>query len=75
MESEANKIKETLKKNLEPKTIEKIDEIEKEIKKQTTEVKQLFEDKIAKPINDKYKEDIKKVSDAILKSTKDYEVS
>lgn len=35
----------------------------------------MFEDKVGKPINDKYKDDVKKFSESVLKSTKDIEVS
>lgn len=64
-----------VRKNTDPKLVEKIDELEKEVKKHATDAKTFFDDKIGKPINDKYKDDVKKISDAVLKSTKDVEAS
>lgn len=75
LEGELVKLKESARKSLDPKVFEKIDELEKEFKKQTTEAKTLFEDKVGKPINDKYKDDVKKFSESVLRSTKDIEVS
>lgn len=75
METEVGKLREIVRKNVDPKYFEKFDELEKDFKKQATEAKILFEDKVGKPINDKYKDDVKKVSEAVLKSTKDIEVS
>lgn len=75
LETELGKLKESVRKSADPKVAEKIDELEKEIKKQTTEAKAYFEDKVGKPINEKYKDDVKKFSDSVLKSTKDIEVS
>lgn len=75
LETELVKLKESVRKNLDPKIVEKIDDFEKEIKKQSADAKSLFEDKVAKPINDKYKDDVKKITDSVLKTTKDVEVS
>lgn len=75
MESELAKVRELVRKNLDSKVLEKIDDLEKEIKKQSADAKALFEDKIAKPINDKYKDDVKKITDTVLKNTKEVEVS
>lgn len=75
MEAEAIKLKDIVRKNADPKLVEKIDEFEKEVKKHTADAKTFFDDKIGKPINDKYKDDVKKISDSVLKSTKDIEVS
>lgn len=75
LETELGKLRETVRKNLDPKVVEKFDELEKELKKQTADAKVLFDDKVAKPINDKYKDDVKKISEALVKSTKDIEVS
>lgn len=75
LEAELVKLKESARKSLDPKIFEKIDELEKEFKKQTAEVKTILEDKVGKPINDKYKDDVKKFSESVLKSTKDIEVS
>lgn len=75
METEVAKLKEIVTKHVDPKISEKIDELEKEIKKQTAEAKALFDEKIGKPINDKYKDDFKKLTDSVLKTTKEVEVS
>lgn len=60
LESQIVSLKDMISKNVDPKLTEKINEIEKEIKKQTTDGK-LF--------------DIKKFADSILSTTKDVEVS
>lgn len=75
LEAELVKLKESARKSLDPKIFEKIDELEKEFKKQTAEAKTMFEDKVGKPVNDKYKDDVKKFTESVLKSTKDIEVS
>lgn len=75
LETEVGKLREIVRKNVDPKLVEKFDDLEKEIKKQATDAKALFDDKVGKPINDKYKDDVKKISEAVLKSTKDIEVS
>jgi len=75
METEFTKLKDIVRKNSDPKLVEKVDELEKEIKKHTAEAKAYFEEKVGKPINDKYKDDVKKFSESVLKSTKDVEVS
>ncbi|VVC26573.1 Hypothetical protein CINCED_3A003396 [Cinara cedri] len=75
LESDLDKLKELLTKNVDVKLKDKIDELEKEIKKQTNEAKALFDDKIAKPINDKYKDDIKKITDSVVKATKEVETT
>lgn len=75
LETEVGKLKDIVRKSADPKVADKIDELEKEIKKHTTDAKAFFEDKVGKPINDKYKEDIKKFSESVLKSTKEVEVS
>lgn len=68
------KLKDVVSKNLDPKIGEKIDELDKEIRKHTAEVKALFDEKVGKPITDKYKDDLKKLTDSVLKSTKEVEV-
>lgn len=75
LETEVTKLREIIRKNSDPKLVEKVDELEKEIKKHTADAKVFFEDKIGKPINDKYKDDVKKISESVLKSTKEVEVS
>jgi len=75
LETEAGKLKEIVRKNTDPKLVEKIDELEKEVKKHAADAKTFFDDKIGKPINDKYKDDVKKISEAVLKSTKDVETT
>lgn len=75
MEGEFAKLRELVYKNTDVKLTKKLDEFEKEIKKQSAEAKQLFEEKIGKPVNEKYKDDVKKLADSVLKSTKDIEVS
>ncbi|XP_050424587.1 uncharacterized protein LOC126835805 [Adelges cooleyi] len=72
-EAELSKLRTILLKNADPKIAEKIDEYEKDLKKYVTEAKQYIDDKVGKPINDKYKNDIKKVTDQIIKVTKDAE--
>lgn len=66
-------MKEIVRKNADPKLVEKFDDLEKEFKKQITDAKNIFDDKVGKPLNEKY--DVKKLSENILKSTKDLEVS
>jgi len=73
VETEANKIKDIVRKNADPKLVEKYDELEKEFKKQVTDAKVIFEDKIGKPLNEKV--DLKKVTETLIKSTKEFEVS
>ncbi|CAH1721534.1 uncharacterized protein LOC114123156 [Aphis gossypii] len=73
IETEATKMKEIVRKNADPKLVEKYDDLEKEFKKQITDAKNIFDDKVGKPINEKY--DVKKISENILKSTKDLETT
>jgi len=75
LEVEAGKLKEIVRKNSDPKLVEKLDELEKELKKHTADAKTFFEDKVGKPITDKYKDDVKKISESVQKSTKEIEVS
>lgn len=75
LEVEVGKLREIVRKNTDPKVLEKVDELEKEVKKHTADAKTFFEDKVSKPINDKYKDDIKKISESVLKSTKEFEVN
>ncbi|XP_050428131.1 uncharacterized protein LOC126838068 [Adelges cooleyi] len=73
LEAEIGKLRDILRRNSDPKIIEKVDEYEKDLKKYTAEAKQYIDDKVGKPINDKYKDDIKKITDQIIKVTKDAE--
>ncbi|KAF0759933.1 Uncharacterized protein FWK35_00022081 [Aphis craccivora] len=73
IETEATKMKEIVRKNADPKLVEKYDDLEKEFKKQITDAKNIFDDKVGKPLNEKY--DVKKISENILKSTKDLETT
>lgn len=73
IETEATKMKEIVRKNADPKLVEKYDDLEKEFKKQITDAKNIFDDKVGKPLNEKY--DVKKLSENILKSTKDLETT
>ncbi|XP_025201385.1 uncharacterized protein LOC112598932 [Melanaphis sacchari] len=73
IETEAGKMKEIVRKNADPKLVEKYDDLEKEFKKQITDAKAIFDDKVGKPINEKY--DVKKLSESILKSTKELETT
>jgi len=66
-------MKDIVRKNADPKLVEKYDDLEKEFKKQINDAKAIFDDKVGKPINEKY--DVKKLSESILKSTKELEVS
>lgn len=75
MEDQASKLREAVRKQASPALIEKVDEIEKEIKKHAASAKSFFEDSISKPIDDKYKDDVKKIADSIVKTTKEFEVS
>lgn len=73
IETEANKMKDIVRKNADPKLVEKYDELEKEFKKQINDAKVIFDDKVGKPLNEKV--DVKKITETILKSTKELEVS
>jgi len=73
METEANKMKEIVRKNADPKLVEKYDELEKELKKQLGNAKDIFEEKVVKPVGDKI--EMKKISENIIKTTKEMEVS
>ncbi|CAI6344624.1 unnamed protein product [Macrosiphum euphorbiae] len=71
METEANKIEDIVRKNADPKLVEKYDDLEKELKKQISTAKDLFEDKIGKPINEKL--DVKQITESLTRTTKDIE--
>jgi len=73
METEANKMKDIVRKNADPKLVEKYDELEKELKKQLSSAKEIFEDKVVKPIGEKV--ELKKITENVIKTTKDMEVS
>jgi len=73
VEAQALKMREIVRKNFDPSLVEKFDNVEKEFKKNAADIKLFLDDKITKPINDKY--DLKKMSELILKTTKDLEVS
>jgi hypothetical protein len=75
LEDQAGKLREAVRKQASPTLIEKFDEVEKELKKHAAEAKKFLEDKVSKPIDEKYKDDVKKFSESIIKSTKDLEVS
>ncbi|VVC31249.1 Hypothetical protein CINCED_3A022248 [Cinara cedri] len=75
LETEITKLKDLVNKHVDPKISEKINELEKEIKKQTTDAKALFEEKVGKPITDKYKDDLKKLTDSVIKTTKEVETT
>lgn len=66
-------MKEIVRKNADPKLVEKYDELEKELKKQLSSAKDIFEEKVVKPIGDKV--ELKKITENVIKTTKDMEVS
>ncbi|CAI6377840.1 unnamed protein product [Macrosiphum euphorbiae] len=70
MVTEANKMKDIVRKNADPKLVDKYEDLEKELKKHLGTAKDLFEDKIVKPIGEKV--ELKKI---VIKTTKDMEVS
>ena len=72
METEANKMKDIVRKNADPKLVEKYDELEKELKKLLSATKDMLEDKIVKPIGEKV--ELKKITENVIKTTKDMEV-
>ncbi|XP_015366255.1 PREDICTED: uncharacterized protein LOC107163372 [Diuraphis noxia] len=73
IETEANKMKDIVRKNADPKLVEKYDELEKEFKKQINDAKVIFDDKVGKPLNEKV--DVKRITETILKSTKELEAT
>lgn len=60
-------------KNADPKLVEKMDEIEKELKKHANDAKSLVDEKFTKPLNEKL--ELKKLSESLIKTTKEIEVS
>lgn len=66
-------MKDIVRKNADPKLVEKYDELEKELKKQLNSAKDIFEEKVVKPISDKV--ELKKITENVIKTTKDMEVS
>ncbi|CAI6371269.1 unnamed protein product [Macrosiphum euphorbiae] len=73
METEANKMKDIVRKNADPKLVEKYDDLEKELKKQLGTAKDLFEDKIVKPVGEKV--ELNKITENVIKTTKDMEAT
>ncbi|CAI6375946.1 unnamed protein product [Macrosiphum euphorbiae] len=73
MVTEANKMKDIVRKNADPKLVEKYDDFEKELKKYLGTAKDLFEDKIVKPIGEKV--ELKKFTENVIKTTKDVEAT
>ncbi|KAL4143527.1 hypothetical protein QTP88_005847 [Uroleucon formosanum] len=73
IETEANKLKDIVRKNADPKLVEKYDELEKELKKQLNSAKDIFEEKVVKPISDKV--ELKKITENVIKTTKDMETT
>ncbi|CAI6370767.1 unnamed protein product [Macrosiphum euphorbiae] len=69
METEANKMKEIVRKNADPKLVEKYDDLEKELKKHLGTAKDLFEDKIGEKV------ELNKITEKVLKTTKDMEAT
>jgi len=66
-------LKDIVRKNADPKLVEKYDELEKELKKQLSSAKDVFEEKVVKPIGEKV--ELKKITENVIKTTKDMEVS
>ncbi|NP_001280360.1 uncharacterized protein LOC100166257 precursor [Acyrthosiphon pisum] len=73
IETEANKMKDIVRKNADPKLVEKYDELEKELKKHLSTAKDMFEDKVVKPISEKV--ELKKITEKVIKTTKDMEAT
>ncbi|XP_001946741.2 uncharacterized protein LOC100169303 [Acyrthosiphon pisum] len=70
IETEANKMKDIVRKNADPKLVEKYDELEKELKKHLSTAKDMFEDKVVKP-----KVELNKITENVIKTTKDMEAT
>ncbi|XP_050536064.1 uncharacterized protein LOC126902634 [Daktulosphaira vitifoliae] len=75
IENESVKLGELMQKYSDPKLVEKFNQYEKDMKKFALDAKQYFDDKVGKPINDKYKDDIKKITEQFIKYTKEVEGS
>ena len=73
VETETNKLKDIVRKNADPKLVEKYDELEKAFKQQVTDAKVIFDDKVGKQINEKV--DLKKITETLLKTTKEFETT
>ena len=69
MDTEANKMMDIVRKNADPKLVEKYDDLQKELKKHLGTAKDLFEDKIGEKV------ELNKITEKVLKTTKDMEVS
>ncbi|MBO8666620.1 hypothetical protein INO76_16465, partial [Staphylococcus aureus] len=66
-------MKDIVRKNADPKLVEKYDELEKELKKHLSTAKDMFEDKVVKPIGEKV--ELKKITENVIKTTKDMEAT
>ncbi|CAI6360076.1 unnamed protein product [Macrosiphum euphorbiae] len=69
METEANKMKDIVRKNADPKLVEKYDDLQKELKKHLGAAKDLFEDKIGEKV------ELNKITEKVIKTTKDMEAT
>lgn len=69
MKTEDAKLRENISEKSDPQVLERINEMETEIKKQTTEAKAHFKEKVTKPINEEFKDNIMKIPDSVLKAT------
>ncbi|XP_060878956.1 uncharacterized protein LOC132951203 [Metopolophium dirhodum] len=73
IETEANKMKEIVLKNADVKLVEKFNDLEKELKKHFNTAKEMLEDKVIKPIGEKV--ELKKITENVIKTTKDMEAT
>eukprot|EP00102_Acyrthosiphon_pisum_P008134 XP_003244311.3 PREDICTED: uncharacterized protein LOC100571484 [Acyrthosiphon pisum] len=73
IEIEVNKMKDIVRKNTDPKLVEKYDELEKDLKKHLSTAKDVFVDKVVKPIGEKV--ELKKITEKVIKTTKDMEAT
>ncbi|CAI6370778.1 unnamed protein product [Macrosiphum euphorbiae] len=69
IDTEANKMMDIVRKNADPKLVEKYDDLQKELKKHLGTAKDLFEDKIGEKV------ELNKITEKVLKTTKDMEAT
>ena len=69
MDTDINKMMDIVRKNADPKLVEKYDDLEKELKKHLGAVKDLLEDKNGEKV------ELNKIIENVIKTTKDMEVS
>ncbi|CAI6370429.1 unnamed protein product [Macrosiphum euphorbiae] len=69
MDTDINKMMDIVRKNADPKLVEKYDNYEKELKKHLGAVKDLFEDEIGEKV------ELNKITENVIKTTKDMEAT